>query len=491
MKEVNRLRKEGKIEEALSLAQKNLNADSNNIWNKRAIAWVYYEYLKCYAEEKNTAAFIAMLQNIRGLESQEPEDMLMENVAIAIGKIANSLNDRDRITALSLEVLQHHFPYNKERCSFMIKNIIKKAEPYIDLYLFFDWCDPNRFCPKDFETWTTDDGISILSLVEQIYISLAKNFLISKNKAYLEKLLVPIGILCARYPQMTYMDFYHGKLLLALNDRQRFLKAFLPFAKKKQRNFWVWDFLSEAFEADSQEYFACLCKSLSLGAPGKFTIRVKEKFAQALLLQNKQAEAKHEILDCIKIREQNAWKASKNIQQWVSQAWFPHTTATANNHSIYQAHIGTAAMVLLADLPRELIVVENVNKPKKVFNYISKSREEGFCSYGDFDIEPQIGSVLWVRFQKPDKENKSNYRKLLSLETSQELVPELKKVETGVIIIKEGNSFGFVNSVFIPPHLIQASSISHGQQVKVQCLQSYNKKHKSWGWKAIELSKIS
>lgn len=44
--EVKALREAGKLEEALQMAQQNLEAQSDNIWNKRAIAWVYYSTLK-------------------------------------------------------------------------------------------------------------------------------------------------------------------------------------------------------------------------------------------------------------------------------------------------------------------------------------------------------------------------------------------------------------------------------------------------------------
>ena len=48
-KEIKELRQEGKLDEALQLANQALEADSVNIWNKRNAGWVHYEYLKKYA----------------------------------------------------------------------------------------------------------------------------------------------------------------------------------------------------------------------------------------------------------------------------------------------------------------------------------------------------------------------------------------------------------------------------------------------------------
>jgi len=45
-KEIKELRQAGKLEEALQMANQALETDPDNIWNKRAIAWVYYDYIK-------------------------------------------------------------------------------------------------------------------------------------------------------------------------------------------------------------------------------------------------------------------------------------------------------------------------------------------------------------------------------------------------------------------------------------------------------------
>src|SRR5690606_41498181 len=52
-REIKELRLAGRLEEALAMASDCLEADPNNIWNKRAIVWVLYEYLKKNIEEKS------------------------------------------------------------------------------------------------------------------------------------------------------------------------------------------------------------------------------------------------------------------------------------------------------------------------------------------------------------------------------------------------------------------------------------------------------
>lgn len=38
-KEITQLRKEGKLEEALTFAQEDYNKEPENIWNKRSLSW--------------------------------------------------------------------------------------------------------------------------------------------------------------------------------------------------------------------------------------------------------------------------------------------------------------------------------------------------------------------------------------------------------------------------------------------------------------------
>ena len=74
--DIKKLREAGKLEEALQMAQQNLEAQPDNIWNKRAIAWVYYEYLKKNASPENFGIFKENLINIKELNLPEDERMI-------------------------------------------------------------------------------------------------------------------------------------------------------------------------------------------------------------------------------------------------------------------------------------------------------------------------------------------------------------------------------------------------------------------------------
>ena len=91
-KEVKELRINGKLEEALILANSDLASDPSNVWNIRSISWVYYDFLKSNTDISNFITFNEYLDKILSLE-QTVDDaiMLHENVAIQIGKLVYNI----------------------------------------------------------------------------------------------------------------------------------------------------------------------------------------------------------------------------------------------------------------------------------------------------------------------------------------------------------------------------------------------------------------
>jgi tetratricopeptide (TPR) repeat protein len=80
-KEIKELRQAGKLEEALQMANQALEAEPDNIWNKRAAAWVYYDYLKKYSQPETFDLFKENLIKLKGLQLPEDEKMVLIEVA--------------------------------------------------------------------------------------------------------------------------------------------------------------------------------------------------------------------------------------------------------------------------------------------------------------------------------------------------------------------------------------------------------------------------
>ena len=87
-RDIKKLRESGELAQALTLAKAELQADPGNIWPKRNISWVYYDYLKQNSSLEQFDAFILWLNELKNLELPPEETMLFEQLCWQVGKMA-------------------------------------------------------------------------------------------------------------------------------------------------------------------------------------------------------------------------------------------------------------------------------------------------------------------------------------------------------------------------------------------------------------------
>ena len=492
-KKVTDLRKQGKLQDALEMAQKLLVSDPENIWNKRAIAWVYYSLLKQASDHTNYKDFIGFLEHIKQLDLGVNESMLFNNLAIQIGLF---LSKQESVAPNNLnqifEIIKTiPFPKKTDSFTFIIKAFKKHATEWDHFLELVNWWDLDSFQDKDYEKYVLGNGRKIPSTVESIYIAIAKKLLqppvnLSNIKAFVPQ----IAHIAKSYPDMQYPPYYYAKLLLVLGDREHFMQAFLPFAKKQQRDYWVWDLMSGAFDESKEEYFSCLCKSLNCGAPNKFTINVREKLAEVLINKKQYPEAKYELNAIIDTRTKEAWPLKQKHQDWKNYPWWNSSIDLKDNLNLYKNNLSIAEDLLFSDIKEELLVVERVNSEKTVLNFIVSKQKHGLIFYGKHPIKPKIGEVYAVRFKNNDKPQKSSFYQILSIKPSEQKPPEeiCKQIQARAII-KTGNSFGFLEHAYMPAPIINKYELIDGDMVKAKAIQSFNSKRKAWGWLVISIEK--
>lgn len=124
-KEIKELRKSGRLDEALAMAQEELNAQPDNIWAKRNISWVYYEYLKKYVQEINFEGFIENLIKIKDLNLPENEVMIFDTSAYQVGSMLFKIQssepiDYSKINQIFDIIRDFHFTKPAESYSFLM-----------------------------------------------------------------------------------------------------------------------------------------------------------------------------------------------------------------------------------------------------------------------------------------------------------------------------------------------------------------------------------
>ncbi len=496
-KEIKELRQSGKLDEALLLAQSELDSSPDNIWAKRNISWVYYEYLKQNNSPEQIDVFIHWLNEIEKLQLPSEEQMLFGQLSWQIGKLTFSYlktNPQGQNKCIQLfEAIQgFHFTKPSEGYSYLFKAFHKSFKE-IDYYITFaDWWDLQNFMPNDFEKEAIPNGREIMAIAEQAYIAYAKHLLpkqtifgdIVFNRDKAASFQVILSQIVEDYPQYQYPAYFNAKLLLALGDKDNMLDSLLPFAKKKRNDFWVWQILSEAFSNEPQKVFACYCKALSCKSPEEMLVGLRQKMAKELISRKLYNEAKTEIELLVKARIDNGFRIPSEIIEWQNMDWYKNSSSSNSNSTFYKLYLSEAESILFSDIEEEEAIVEFVNSDKKMLNFVVSEKKFGFFKYDRFFSKINVGDTIKIRIQGGS--NEGMYQIYTAIKTECESIKKefLKEVQ-GVVKKSIDKDFGFLNDVFVPPTIIKTKNLIDGQEFSGIAIKSYNKLKKTWSWKMV------
>jgi hypothetical protein len=497
-KEIKELRQSGRLDEALQMANQNLEAEPANIWNKRAAAWVYYDYLKIHVQSASFEDFKENLLKIKDLVLPEDEKMVFDNCAWQIGSMLFTIQktehlDYGKINELSEIIKCFHFTRPSEAYSFLYKAFHKGYQNWSNYLTFADWWNFDNLRPEDF---LKDEfkGKKVMSLAEQAYIAYSKKLLegepmdaygqekaIDKDK--IQTFLPRLDAIISSYPAYQYPAYFKAKLLLALGDEENILATFLPFAKQKRNDFWVWELMANIFPDDKDIQLSCYCKALSLKTSEDFLVKLRQTFAGILVERQLYSEAKTEIQKVISTRESHDWQLPIQVTQWLEQDWFKSSPEKRDNKDFYNRFAKKAEELLYHDIPEEIIAIEFVNEDKNILNFVKNKQKVGFFNYAGLIVKPLAGELLKARI---NKEGENGFYRVLTVEKAEngESSPAIKNF-CGPLKVIPPQNFGFIEDVFIEPKLIQNQNLITGQPVAGKAILSFNKKKNEFGWKAI------
>ena len=501
IREVIELCKADRFDEALQIVSTKLESDPENIWNKRAAAWVYYYHLKKYAQPESFEAFKKYLIKIKDLQLPEDEKMLFDNCAWQIGKLVFGLQkaeqvDYGKINDLFEIIKDFHFTKPSEAYSFIYKAFHKGYQNWSGYLNFADWWNFENLRLEDFLK-EKFNGKKMMSIAEQAYIAYSKKLLEGEpmdafgqqraiDKEKIQSFIPKLDDLTEKHPDYQYPPYFKAKLLLALGNDENVLSAFLPFAKQKRNEFWVWELIAEIFIEDKDIQFACYCKALSLKTPEDYLVKLRQTFAKMLIEKKLYNEAKTEIQKVISTREKNEWNLPNQLTQWIEQEWYKSTASKKDNQDLFAHHVKIAEEILFQDIPEELIVVEFVNENKTMLNFVKDQQKFGFFNYSSILTKPQVGDLLKVRFNGDG--HQGFYKVLTAKKASSNATSDAVMDFEGILKVFSPQNFGFIEDIFIVPKIIEDSKLTDGQKVNGRAILSFNKKKNVWGWKAIEIN---
>jgi len=504
-KEIKELRLTGKLEDALNMAKIEFEAQPDNIWTRRNLSWVYYEYLKKNLAPKKIDSFLNWLTEIKNLNLLEDDKMLFDSCAWQIGIIVFALQKQENVDFKKINeiieiIKEFHFTKPSEGYSFLYKAFHKNYENW-DKYLdFADWWDFENFRSEDYLN-EEFNGRQIMSIVERAYIAYAKcllegeskvvdDFILPKtvNKEKVKEFMPGLDKLISSHSEYQYPPYFKAKLLLTLGEKDNLLSALLPFAKKRMNDFWVWEVIADAFPSDSEQYLACLCKAVLCKTSDDFLVKVMQKLAEALFNCKLFVEAKYFINRIINARNENAWSMPPQISNWQKQNWFIETDLVKDVTPFLRERAKKADEILFYDMPEEIIVIEHVNNDKKLISFINENKIQGFFNYESKMNRPKIGEILNVRLKQIGNEG---FFHLLTVKDSQSQLPQNLVRNFNGNIKFTFSGVAFVDNILIPSYLLDKKDFTSEDLVSGTAIASFNKKRNEWGWKAINIQKIT
>ena len=136
----------------------------------------------------------------------------------------------------------------------MLNAFQKGSQNWSRFLEFVDWWGLQNFMDSDFHSEEFNNR-QMSALAEKVYSAYCKKLIEGEavdaygsirevDKDKITVFLPKLDDIIEKYPDYKYLPYYKAQMLLATGDKESGLEAFLPFAKQKQNDFWVWGFMA-------------------------------------------------------------------------------------------------------------------------------------------------------------------------------------------------------------------------------------------------------
>ena len=452
-KNVTNLRKAGNLNEAFRVAQTALDANPDDVWCKKDMAWVLYDFAKQKATVDTKEQFVRCLDKLLEVDLPEDDDVFYNSVGFLVRGMAATMIRAEKLDSAFFDVLFSRIKSLK---------IMKKSPVYSSLMTvmlrtkdwwkgfknFCEWWGFDNFMDEDIEEGERkEDGgkikeesgkikeegapKKIMPMAERAVMAYCRCLLDGGSKDEVEKFLPWLDEFSRQHKNYIYLPFYGAKLLWAAGRKDEYFAKMKIFARKKSGEFWVWDLLGDYFD-DKAMRLKFYAKGLSCRSKAEMSVKLREKTAFVLMELGYEAQALSEMMFVAKIRERNKWGVGKVLGGAIESLNRKGVKPSGNNKDFFEKMSADAEQIALGG---------NAKKPVNKNNNNNVKREESF----DFE---------------------------------------------GKIKISDGG-FGFVRyegkTIFVSGNIIKDKEIADGSVVKGRYVKSFDKKKNKDGYKAISI----
>lgn len=533
MSEVRQLRKAGELEQALALGERLLAESPEDLWLKRDMTWVYHDLARRALEANEAEQARRWIQAFDALAIPDDDALAHDRFNIYRWKVHPAAMEAEKQSSRGHHIaafravdalfdlepmpkaLQVHLGWliyrslkqeeeakryqhpsgvlervqrlgiHEERPLFglLLTKIIKMLKTgtgleYWDAIL--SWAKlPDALEADDFVQQTLGTR-KMPALADTVL-----NGLLATTDAFPDRAPLPeawverVIQLVEQHGTLNYTRYRLTKWLLS-NDRQTEAQSiFLPFARGKQTEFWVWELMAELVPMEEGPLrLACLARALICHGDEDKKVRVYDRFIQQALKEGKEDLASAALSRLIRVREQAGYRLLPLHEAWRSTSW-----ASMAFEGDWQGRLTElardSASALHADVPVLDGVIVHVNEGKRIAAAFVKGRIKCLISLRLLPVGVDVGMPVKVRLDL----GRASRTELMRSRTGGPPLhtvwampggvpgPELVRSVRGKLrrtTDKGGQPIGFVESCFVPPNLLQKFEVPEGRLVVVQ-----------------------
>ncbi|MEZ0542410.1 DUF7017 domain-containing protein [Fibrella arboris] len=367
--------------------------------------------------------------------------------------------------------------------------LLRHADTGIDWLGLFDqhgW--EGGFRPDDEETESYGDGRTSRPLVEGLIQAVARQLLqlVVLPDTLAAPWLARIDALVARHSDWDFLPYYQARLLLRLDQASQAMRVFLPVARLKKREFWVWAMLAEL--VSPEQVGMCYARALTLGTPETFLVKLRQRVAAWLIAQDRWADARAEIDRLLQTREVNGWPIPLEVQHWLTDTRYMQAAAQSTGQW-YSSLLTEAHELLWHDLPETVVLVTGVDSTGQYVNVAIDAHTRGSFPARKFEIHPAAGAKVAIRYTQQQKEGRLQLRVQTAALSELPLTHLQTRTQQGPLRLAPGKGIGFVGDIYVPADRLTGLAIAGDTLVTVDAVASWDSVKKQVGWRAFRIQK--
>lgn len=147
---------------------------------------------------------------------------------------------------------------------------------------------------------------------------------------------------------------------------------------------------------------------------------------------------------------------------------------------------------VISKFQTQIGIVDGVNERKRLFHFVISSKLQGIVHYTETKLRPNEGDFIKLSFATKTGKDRKLRTKVLNIELTEEINPNLRKDITGLLEVKfkdynyeeDVPDFAFVGDYYVPKYLLEKHDIITDCKVKARAIYAGDK------WKVTELQEI-